>query len=57
MVAAGYVRARVVCLRLCVLGMIVGARVCVAFLPEVACSWGIWMGCDVDECVGCACGV
>ena len=57
MVAAGGVRARVVCLRLCVLEMIVGARVCVAFLPEVACSWGIWMGCDVDECVGCACGV
>ena len=41
----------------CVHGMIVGARICVAVLPEVACSWGIWMSCDVDECVGCARGV
>ena len=57
MVAAGGVRARVVCLRLCVLGMIVGARICVAFLPEVACSWGLCMGCDDDECVECARGV
>ena len=57
MVAAGYVRARVVCCRLCVLWMNVGARACVALLPRVACSWGMWMCCDVQECVGCACGV
>ena len=57
MVAAGFVRTRVVCLRLCLLGMILGACVCVAFLREFGCCGGIWIGLDVDECVGCACGV
>ena len=57
LVAVAGVQVLVVCLCSCVLGMIVGARVCLAVLPGVACSWGIWMSCDVDECVGCACGV
>jgi len=58
MVAAGAVRARVVCLRLCVLGMMSGACVCVASLSEVPCrGGGSWMVFDVEECVGCTCGV
>ena len=40
MVSAGGVRARIVCLRLCVLGMMLGAYVCVACLPELACIGG-----------------
>ena len=44
MVAAGYVRARVVCSLLRVLGTILGACVCAAVLSYfVACSGGIWM--------------
>ena len=43
MVAAGAVRARVVCLRLCVLGMILGACVCVASLSDCACKGGSWI--------------
>ncbi len=40
MVSAGEVRARIVCLRLCVLGMMLGAYVFVACLPELACIGG-----------------
>ena len=48
MVAAGYVRARVSFVTFAfVLGMIVGARVCVAFLRGVWCSGGSWMEFDV----------
>ena len=53
MVAAGQVLARVVRLRLCVLGMMLGVGNWAAFLPEVSCSGGICMGFDVEECVGC----
>ena len=56
MVAAGQVRARVVCSRLCVLGMISGACVCVAFWQSLCGAVGdSWMGFDVAECVGRAC--
>ena len=55
MVAVGTVRARVVCLRVCMIGMVLGACVCVAFVPYFAFSRGFWMGFDVEECVGCAC--
>ena len=40
MVAAGTVRARFLCLLLCVPGMIPGACVCVAVLPDLLCSGG-----------------
>ena len=57
MVAAGAVRARGLCLRLCVLGMILGACVCVAILSDCARRGGSWMGFDVEECVVCVCSV
>ena len=56
MVAAGNVRARVVCSRLCLLGMILGACVCVACLSDFACILGSWICFDVEECAGCAWG-
>ena len=54
MVAVGQVRARVVCLRVCNLVMIVGALVCLAFPPLFDCSRIV---CIVEECVGCVRGV
>ena len=57
MVTAGGVRARVVCLRLCELGMMLGVCVCVALLPEFACSRVFLDGCRCcgvrRVCVGC----
>ena len=43
MVAAGYVRALVVCLRLCVLGTMLDACACVGLLVEFGCSGGVLM--------------
>ncbi len=56
MVAAGDVRARVVCLRfVCFwddVGRVFASRGCQRLRAGSS-----WMGFDVEECVGCVCGV